>query len=458
MNGSIESQLLDIFRAYDIRGVVPDQLNEKTAFRLGQAFGSSIEEDKGVCVGRDVRGSSKMIFTSFCKGVISTGVDVIDLGKVPSPVLYFNTLNLNLSGGAIITASHLPSNWNGVKFCDNKGIVVSDGTGLEIIKKSVSSKPRKPKKIGKIILYTNGVDEYVNFLISKVTIENPPKIVFDFGNSVTANIVPNIMEKLKIKFSMINADQGKQIRPSELTSYSLKGLKDEVLKTESDIGIAYDGDGDRVGFVDDVGNIYPKGEKIIQIFAGSILEEKKAKIVIDVTCSTSVSKYIIDMGGEPIIIRVGHSYSANSVLNLGAMFGAQYSGHYSFPEMNCIDDAIFASFKMIEILSKSKKTLHSLADHLPLSYASEVLEIECDDKKKFLIIENIARKVKELGYLSEQVDGVKFFSNEHKSNWVLIRASNTSPIIRVNADGETKEIVKQLLDQGITLVKEAMEK
>ena len=456
MNSYLNEKIMDIFRAYDIRGMFPDQLNEEIAFNIGKAFAATVGDGSSVAVARDVRRSSIAIHDALCEGITSNGVNVIDVGELPSPLLYFNTYNLRLAGGAMITASHLPPNWNGIKFCDSRGIVVSLGTGLESIKQAVLSKEKNTIKTGVVSFYKEAIVDYVKYVIKKIRIGRELSIVVDYGNSVTANVVPLILTKLGVKFEQINTEQGSLRRSSELTPDSMDELRRAVVNNSSDLGIAYDADGDRVGFVDNLGNVYPNGEKIIPIFAGDALAKSKGEIIIDVTCSSAISKFIKEQGGTPGVIRVGHSYCANEVLNRGALFGAQYSGHYSFPEMGCADDAIFASLKMIEILSKRNQSLFRLLASMPAFYASRMVEVNCPDSAKFLVVSKINSLAKKTGYRVEEIDGVKIHSMEDDSEWVLIRASNTSPIIRINADGKSKESAEKLLSFGINMVKEVI--
>ena len=454
MNGNMNKKIANIFRAYDVRGIFPNQLNEEIAFIIGKAFANTITSGTSVAVARDVRSSSLAIHKALCEGITIRGVNVIDLGEVPSPLLYFSTHNLRLAGGAMVTASHLPPNWNGIKFCDSRGVVVSSGTGLDLIKETVLSKETNAVKTGIISCYKNSIIDYVKYIVKKIHLGRKLSIVVDYGNSVTANVVPLILEELGVNFKQINTNQGNFKRSSELTPDSLDELRRVVINNGSDLGIAYDADGDRVGFVDNLGNVYPNGEKIIPIFAGDALAKSKGDIIIDVTCSSAISKFISEKGGKPIVIRVGHSYCANEVLNRGALFGAQYSGHYSFPEMGCADDAIFASLKMIEILSNRDQRLSQILASMPSSYISKMVEVDCSDSAKFLVVSKIASLAKKIGYGVEEIDGVKIHSMEDNSDWVLIRASNTSPIIRINADGKSKRSVEKLLSLGINMVKD----
>ena len=456
MTNNLKKKVLEIFRAYDVRGLFPDQINEEIAHIIGKAFAISVNKGSKVAVGRDVRISSIPIERALVEGIISQGVDVMELGELPSPLLYFTTRNLGLAAGAMVTASHLPPEWNGIKFCDSRGIVVSDGTGLESIRQAALLPNKSLEQIGNVYFYKEAAIKYVKYVIKRINMDRKLSVVVDYGNSVTAHVVPLILSELGLEFKEINSDLGNFQRSSELTVDSLDALKMTVIDTGSDLGIAYDADGDRVGFVDNLGNIYPTGEKIIPIFAADALAKLKGEVIIDVTCSSAISKFIKKQGGTPIIIRVGHSYCANEVMNRKALFGAQYSGHFSFPEMGCTDDAIFASLKMIEILSNSKHSLSQVVASLPVSYTSRMVEIESSDFAKFVAVTDIASKAKKKGYRVDEIDGVKIHSKNDDDEWVLIRASNTSPLIRVNAEGRSMESADKLLCFGIKMVKEVI--
>ena len=433
-------------------------MNIEISYRLGSAYGNSLRHGSTIAISRDVRPSSETLFNAFVEGFLSSGNSIMDIGTAPSPLLYFITKQHGLAGGVMVTASHLASNWNGFKFCDSTGIVISDGTGLERIRSEFEIENRTCNVVqGTIKRYNGSAIEYAEYITSLVHPHSTLSIVFDFGNSVTSVVVPTIMNILGLKFIAINdaLDGVAPNRASELTADSLSGLRKAVLETGSSLGIAYDGDGDRVGFVDELGNSYISGNQVIPIFTENLMGKNgKRKIVLDASCSSSVSEFIKSKGGMPVVVRTGHSFCAHEVMKQGALFGGQYSGHYSFPDMGCADDAIFASIKMIEILSKGSK-LNELNQFIPKYYASQMVEIPCDDNTKFQIVNEVKKKAKEMDFETDQTDGVKIFSND-KDGWVLIRASNTSPVIRINSDAKSKEFVEHLLSFGVNMVKEVI--
>ena len=279
--------------------------------------------------------------------------------------------------------------------------------------------------------------------------------MFDYGDSVTSLVLPKIISKLNIHASSINDCllEDSPNRPSEPREDTLIGLRDAVLSSNSDLGIAYDGDGDRVAFVTKSGRIITSGDFIIPIFAhDKLVENPGAKIVIDATCSSAVTNYIKMIGGLPVITKTGQTNVVRKVMSENAVFGGQYSGHMVFPENMNSDDAIYSSLKMIEILNKhGSDYLSDFLNALPKRVQSGMLEIPCKDSIKFRIVSQVIKEVKKLGYSYDLTDGIKVFNGDA---WVLIRPSNTSPIIRVKSEGDTEKEVESMQMLGESMVME----
>ena len=448
---------INIFRAYDIRGIYRVDLNEEIAFQIGEAYGKFLNQNARIAVGRDIRESSQTISNSLINGLKETGINVIDIGIVPSPVLYFTVKNLGLDGGVMTTASHLPPDWNGFKICDKEGIVRSQENGLNQLKNFYLSQNFTRSSPGNETQYLKAIDDYVNYVKNLISLDRNLKVTVDYGNSVTALVVPNLLRNLGLEPIEISKDlkPSNPDRESEPSDTSLSNLKRAVLRNKSNIGIAYDGDGDRVAFVDELGNIIWSGNTIIPIFALNYLKKVKGgKVVYDVTCSSAIPDFIRSLGGEAVEIRVGSGYCAEEVKKLGALFGGQYSGHTSFPEMGYIDDAIFASMKMLEIISRGS-TLSVLTSQIPKYSSTKLVNINCNDDTKFSVVTEVARRAKNAGFNIVQLDGVKIYDKESNS-WVLVRASNTTPLIRVNAEGKTIEEAIKMHNYGEMLVKEVI--
>ncbi len=443
------------FRAYDIRGIYGQDLDESVANNVGKAVGTFAGKGKKIGVARDVRLSSKALHDALVSGILSSGCDVLDFGEAPTPLLYFGTWHEKLSMGVMVTASHLPPEWNGFKISGPLGVTLSDGTGLEkirdIYERHGFTNGQEGKSTKKDI-----VKDYIDFVASHVRPAKRFRVAVDFANSVTSLVVPKLLERLGQTVVPMNMelDGTSPNRASEPSEDSLQGLKKTVLAEKADLGIGYDGDGDRVAFVDEEGRIFASGNTTIPLFAAKMVRKgRNDKVVVDVTCSSAVSDYIKGIGGEALVVRVGHSYCANAVIGNKALFGGQYSGHLAFPEMNCADDAIFPSMKMLEILSTSNKKMSQLIDAIPAYFTSKMVEISCPDSRKFGVMEEIKRKARSMGYKLIDIDGVLLYDENGR---VLIRASNTAPIIRVNSEGKTEQLRDKFQKIGEKLVLETI--
>jgi len=447
----------DIFRAYDVRGIYGKDLTESIAEDVGKAFGTFLGNSSKAGVARDVRLSSTSLHDALIKGLIFAGCKVIDFGLAPTPLLYFGTWYNRLAGGIMITASHLPPEWNGFKLSDKTGVTLSEGTGLEDIRKIFADRAFV-KGSGGSLKTEDTIKAYVDFVVSKVKVRRGLKVVFDCASSVTALVVPAIADKLGENGIYINNELDGTFpnRTSEPSETALQGLRNRVIEEHADLGIGYDCDGDRVAFVDEKGRIFASGNITIPLLAKHLLKNNPGgKVVQDVTCSSAVSDYVKKLGGESGVVRVGHSYCAHEVLNQNALFGGQYSGHLAFPDAHCADDAIFGSLKIMEAMTASGNKLSKLVDEVPSYFTSGMKEIDCDDAKKFVVMDNITRKVKSMQYNVIDIDGVLLYDDKGR---VLIRASNTSPIIRVNSEGKTVKDCNEFQELGIKLVKEEISK
>lgn len=452
----MQDSITNIFRAYDIRGIYGSDLFGETAERIGVAACADIGSKGTIVVGMDARESSGVLKSALIEGMTSAGCNVIDIGTVPSPVLYFSAKHLTADRGVIVTASHLPPEWNGFKFCDKGGIVISEGTGLEKIRSAFFEKDAEQGQQGSVVDYREILLDYSSYISGKIRIKKGLKAVFDYGNSVTSLAMGPILQKFPINATEINKEikQSSPDRTSELTEEALTGLRIAVLEEGADVGIAYDGDGDRVAFVDGKGKILNTGNLIIPIFSNYYLERNPGgAVVYDVTCSDSVSEFIKSRGGRSIITKVGHSYCASEVIKSGAILGGQYSGHMVFPEIGCADDALYASLKMLEILSSSERTLNEMAGKIPQKKATGVFEYKVADSMKFDAVRKISKTIKKAGMQYADIDGLKILTDH---GWVLIRASNTSPAIKINAESDTCEEAEALQEYGKNLVKEAI--
>lgn len=431
-----------IFRAYDIRGIFGEDLTNEIATKIGIAFGVFMGKNKRIVIGRDVRLSGEALKNSLVSGLVFN-CDVTDIGVVPTPLLYFAIHRLKKDAGIMITASHNPPEWNGFKLYKWKGCIYSND--LERIKQ-MSKKVNLGtfnKRRGKLNEYEGIIPEYNEFILDKISIERKLKVVVDTTNGVCGLLVPPLFKQLKCKIFTLNQNPDGRFpthlpEPKEETLFE---LKEEVVRRRADFGVGYDGDGDRAVFVDDKGNIIP-GDLALLIFIRDALQQSKGeKVVYELSCSLAVDDFIKQHGGIPIVEKVGHTFIMDRMIKENASFGGEKSGHFYFSECYGMDDAIFASLRMAEILSKSNKKVSEIIDSLPKYPSIYEKNFDCPDKLKFAVIEKLRSRFKDYGLKFLSIDGVKLLDED---GWVLLRASNTQPMIRVSAEARTEEKLEDL--------------
>lgn len=443
----------NIFRAYDIRGVYGKDLTEEIAERIGKAFGTFIGEGKKLVVGRDVRLSGKALSDAVSSGLTSVGCDVTDIGVVPTPVLYFTIAHHKYDGGIAVTASHNPAEWNGLHLCKERGFFCSQGSGMEEVKDLVlKNQFKQAKRIGRVETYDRIFKDYTDFVLSKINVRKKFKIVLDCSNGTTGLITPHLLELIGCEVVTLNGEPDGRFpahlpEPNEKT---LKELKEKVVELKADFGVGYDCDGDRAVFVDEKGRFISLDRAPIIFIEDALKRNKNAKILYDVSCSLAIEEFIKNKGGIPVISRVGHAFFPEKMIGMNIYFGCERAAHYYFSETYGFDDGTFATLKMAEILSNSGKSLSEIVDSLPHYYSIQK-NFACDDKIKFEIIEGLKTKFSELGFEINDMDGVKAIG---KDGWILIRPSNTEPLIRMFVEGKNEDKLKELSELGESLLKE----
>ena len=433
----------EIFRAYDIRGIVDETLTEEVIFHIGKAIGSYVlsEGRTSILTARDGRISGPRLLDQFQKGVISSGCNVVDIGELPTPLLYFSTFKTNISDGVMLTGSHNPKNYNGLK--------------IVIDRQSMTSK--KIKKIKLMIEeddYMNGLgqitslnveEDYLKELKKKIKIESKIKVCLDCGNGVGGVIAPQAFKLLGLEvielYSEVNGNFPNH-HPDPSNPKNLEDLQKKVLETKSDLGIALDGDGDRVGLIDNKGNIiFP--DIFMMLLAEDLLRKNsKGSIVFDVKCSANLEKIIKDFNGTPIMSRTGHSYIKSKISETNALLGGEMSGHIFFnDEWYGFDDAIYSALRMIEILSKRKLTTHEVFSTYPKYCSTPEINLKISEQDKFKIIDEIKLLIKPSEYALVDIDGIRL---ENKNSWGLVRASNTSPNLVLRFEGKTEKNLMEI--------------
>ncbi len=443
-----------VFYAYDIRGIYGKEIDERFAFRLAQAFYLTIGKEKPkFAIGKDVRIHSDSLEKAFYEALSKTDSEVYRIGTVPTPLLYFIIAHRDLDGGAMITASHNPPEWNGFKLCRDKAYIIAQGMGMEKLKEIFFSKMRPAERYGKTIYFKDeAIREYVNFISNRISLKREIKAAIDIGNGACFELAPIVMKTIGAKIRLINGEPNGLFpnRPPEPKEENLSLLKSVMRNERLDFGVAYDGDGDRAVFVDDLGRVVP-GDVITAIFAKHFLKRSKGKIVVEVNFSKAIEEYIRSLGGEIVESRVGHAYIMDLVIKESALLGGEVSSHFYFLDIYGLDDAIYATAKMAELLSEEGVRLSELVNGVPRLPNSPVFVIDVPNSEKFKIIDEIASDFEKLGFKTSRIDGVKAFS---RNGWVLVRASNTMPQIKFKAEGNSIEE----LDELIKLTRELIDK
>lgn len=453
----------DIFRGYDIRGVYGEDLTEEVARAIGMGYAKKLKEIGGnkVIVGMDNRKSSPSLKKSLVDALIESGIDVIDLGLVTSPMLYYANELFNISAGAMVTASHNPKEYNGFKIAfDKKGEICGD----EIIEfrdlvisgaylKSDKKGTYEEKDIYKL---------YVNMLNDKFNFSCKIKIVVDCGNGTASVIASKVFYKFikekQIDVVYICSDSDPDYpyhHPDPAESENLEMLKQKVLEVGADLGISYDGDADRVGFIDETGKVLDM-DYMLAIFSRYILPKSENKnIFFDVSCSKTLSDEIEKYGGIPCVYKTGNSYIKRAMLDKGSIFGGEISGHTFFNDKFFgFDDGIYASLRMIEILSENNIKLSTLIADLNKYYSSPVIKLTVKESNKKKIVEKFKEECINLGYEFNDIDGVRI---EFDDGFALVRMSNTTPKLTIRFEGNTSERLQELESKFMPILKKVIQ-
>ena len=433
------SSLDKIFRAYDIRGTYPEQINKKVFYDLGRTLGTTIKDSNNepVVICRDGRTSSEDLQASMMSGITSCGIDVINIGLLPTPLMNFALKYENLNNGLMITGSHNPKNYNGVK-------IVLDGLTLygdyiqSLKNKMINNEYHVSKKMGKITTDTSISSKYIQFIKSKISFNSSIKIIIDCGNGVTSTIIRSLCSELKINAVIINEDIDGNFPnhpPDPSNPENLKQLYDAINKNSADLGIAFDGDGDRIILMKKNGEIvWP--DQLMMIFSQTILKNNPNRsIVYDVKCSQHLENIIRENKGKPIISRTGHSYIKKTIKDHDAILGGEMSGHIFFNDSWFgFDDGMYAMVRLMEIFSKLEN-IDDVFKNLPKSITTPEISIKYDDNH-FTFMEKFVK----LSMFSEakksEIDGLKLIYDD---GWGLIRCSNTSPCLVLRFEANSKK-------------------
>lgn len=441
--------LADIFKSYDIRGKVGTELNQENVKNIARAYADYLPTKGIVAVGHDMRPDSSELAKSFMEGLASQGYDVWDIGLVTSDMIYFAIGKWNLAGGAVITASHNPGDDNGIKLYRDQVIAVGLDSGLSEIRDTVLAKnfnedSKEPGKItGKKI-----TDEWVEHCLSFVSKLNSFNIAIDAGNGMAGAILPHILPKLTLKVESMYFELDGSFPNHEANPQKYENLKDLIAKVKNDgldFGIAFDGDGDRAAFVDDKGRPV-LGTDLITLIAKLYLEKYPGSVVVhDVRTSRATTELIKEWGGEPIRTKAGRVNIGSHMRQIGAPFGGETTGHLFFKENYDADSGLIAALVAMQALSNSGKKLSELVDEYRRYKMIPEKNIKTE-KNKEAIFEDLRQTFKD--GTQDELDGLTV---SYKDKWFNLRASNTEPVMRLNAEAETEEKLDELVNQVMKL-------
>jgi phosphomannomutase/phosphoglucomutase len=444
-----------IFRAYDIRGIYGKDVTLEIAEKIGIAFGNFIGEGKTIVVSKDLRRSGEELKERIVSGLMSSGCNVIDLGTATTPMNYFAVHHLNADGGVSITGSHLTSEYNGFKLTKEGAASLTGEMGIYRIRDAVISGSLKKASRNGIRKSYDIYNDYANFVLSKSNVGKKLKVLVDIGNGTCGKIVKKILDRMNLDVEYIFFDMDDTF-PNHIANpiidSTLETLQREVVARKADLGIAFDGDGDRVGFVDDKGRII-RGDMAMMIFVKGMLEKKEKqnlKFLFDVLCTRALTEFTKKSGGIVKLVKVGHSYIMKALKEEKGAFAGELSGHYYFIDSFGYDDAVFSAAKMLEILSNESRKLSEIIDLFPKYESTPDIRIDYPDEKKFELIERLITVFKGKGHQVLTIDGVKV---EYDDGWGLVRASNTEPKLVLRFEAKTKERVIQIQNEIMTEMK-----
>jgi phosphomannomutase / phosphoglucomutase len=435
----------EIFRAYDIRGISDRTLDKRVAYDIGRAYGSECRKNSQntVIVGRDGRNTSAQYSKYLCEGIMSAGVSVVDVGEVPTPVVYFAAKHLNIPSTVVVTGSHNAANYNGFKF--TLGDRTLAGSDIAMLKNRIEADDYEKARKAGVFSSKDVVDAYIAAIVDTIVINKKLRIVIDCGNGVTGHIAPKLFKALGCKVLPLYAEVDGNFpnhHPDPSNPANLEMLIKTVQETSADIGIAFDGDGDRVGVVTNRGNVI-QADTLLMLFARDILSrETNSTVVYDVKCSRRLNSLIRGFGGKPVIWKSGHSMIKNKMRESHAVLGGELSGHFFIADRwYGFDDGMYAGVRLLELLAQSEGDSDFLFSSFPHDESTIELYIPANDTRKFELMQMIMEKADTLDGEIIDIDGLRV---DYPDGWGLVRVSNTTPALSLRFEGDTEMAVQAI--------------
>jgi len=440
---------MSIYKAYDVRGIYPAELNEELAYKIGRAFVAFFKV-KNVLVGRDVRLSSPELHKELIKGIREQGADVIDIGIADTNTFYYAVYNLKADSGIMVTASHNPKEYNGFKFVRQKAIPVTEQSGILDIKNLVEKNKFEKQRKGKVKSKKNIAKRFIKNNLALVNYKEIKelKVVVDYGNGAAVIAGKELFNKLKCSFFPINHNidgnfPGRGANPW----VNYKEISEAVKEKKADIGITFDGDGDRIFFIDETGKLI-SGDFITALLAKNILKKQPgANIVYDLRSSRYVKNTIEKNNGKPLICRVGHSFIKQLMRENKAVFAGEMSGHYYFKieDLYC-ENSFLAALMILELMKEENKKISEILEDTNNYFLSGEVNSEVEDK------EHVIRKL-EMKYRDGKISKLDGITIEYPDWWFNVRPSNTEPLVRLNLEANSKELMEEKTKEVLRFIR-----
>jgi len=433
----------EMFREYDIRGIAGKDMTEADVVLIGKGIGTFLRQNgcTRIAVGRDCRVSSDSYSSKLVAGLLTTGCQIVDIGVCPTPVLYFSIHHLDQEGGVMVTASHNPAEYNGFKMCLGSGSI--HGEDIQGIRRIIENKAFVEAS-GGVLSAADVLPAYQAFVRNNISLDKKLRIAVDAGNGTAGVVAVPIMKMMDIEVHDIYCDMDGTFPNHEADPTVLKNLTDLIAlvrEKKLDVGIGYDGDGDRIGVVDEKGNVV-YGDKLMILFSREILSRKPgATFISEVKCSQTMYDDIERNGGRAVMWKTGHSLIKAKMKEEGAELAGEMSGHIFFADRYLgFDDATYASCRLLEILSRTDKPLSALLSDVPQTFTTPEIRVDCPDDRKFDVVKKVTAYFKQRHRVID-IDGARVLFED---GWGLVRASNTQPALVLRFEAATENRLTQI--------------
>ncbi|MBV8866746.1 MAG: phosphomannomutase/phosphoglucomutase [Acidobacteriaceae bacterium] len=444
-----------IFREYDIRGIADKELLDADVELLGRGLATYLIRHNGrtICLGNDCRLSSPRLHDALLKGMLASGAQVLDIGTVPTPVLYYSAVHFKSGGAVMITGSHNPPEYNGFKTVCGSGTL--HGSAIQDVLKLIQTGDFESDEGS--VRGTDAITPYVDEITSQFKFSRSVKVVFDAGNGTAGPVLKRMIDKLNLDAVELYFETDGNFpnhHPDPTVPENLAPLKKAVEKSKAELGIAFDGDTDRIGAVDEHGSVI-YGDMLLLIFGREILSRKPgATFIGEVKCSQIMYDELTELGGKPIMFKTGHSLIKAKMKEEHAELAGEMSGHMFFADRYYgYDDALYAACRLLEIVADSGQPLSHQLEGIPQMVSTPELRIDCPDDVKFQVVEKVADLIRRRHRIVD-VDGVRV---PFEKGWGLVRASNTQPVLVMRFEASSKDLLNQYQQEIQSIVQQAKE-